>query len=112
MAQENKFDYSIKQDGERWNAEIIRRVTARRNSVSKCQKGFATQALAEQWAKEELKGYLENLQAGNKRKSEKRAARNELAAQAEAQRVAAEALYQEKRLAALAEEDEIDEINE
>ncbi|MFT6985322.1 MAG: hypothetical protein ACJAT7_001131 [Psychromonas sp.] len=108
MAQENKFDYSIKQDGDKWGAEIIRRVTARRTSVSKQKKGFETQELAEQWAKETLVGYLENLQAGNKRKSEKRAVRNELAAKAEAEKQAASALYEEKRLAAF-EEDDIEE---
>lgn len=109
MAQENKFDYRIKQDGDKWNAEITRRVTARKTSVSKRQKGFESQELAEQWAKEQLVGFLENLQAGNKRKAEKRAIRNELAAKAEAEKEAAAALYEEKRLAALAEEDDIEE---
>lgn len=108
MAQQNKFDYRIKQDGDKWNAEITRRVTARKTSVSKRQKGFETQELAEQWAKEQLTGFLENLQASNKRKAEKRAVREELAAKAEAEKEAAAALYEEKRLAAL-EEDYIEE---
>ena len=108
MAQQNKFDYRIKQDGDKWNAEITRRVTARKTSISKRQKGFETQELAEQWAKEELTGFLENLQASNKRKAEKRAVREELAAKAEAEKEAAAALYEEKRLAAL-EEDYIEE---
>ena len=108
MAQQNKFDYRIKQDGNEWNAEITRRVTARRKTVSKRKKGFETQELAEQWAKDELIGFLENLQAGNKRKAEKRAIRNELAAKAEAEKEAAAALYKEKQLAIL-EEDNIEE---
>ncbi len=99
MAQQNKFDYRVKQDGNTWNAEITRRVTARRTSVSKRQKGFATQELAEQWGKEQLTGFLENLQANNKRKAEKRALREQLAAKAEAEKAAAAALYEEKRLA-------------
>ena len=107
MAQQNKFDYRIKQDGDKWNAEITRRVTARRTSVSKRKKGFETQEIAEQWAKEQLVGFLENLQAGNKRKAEKRAIRNELAAKAEAEKEAAAALYREKQLVAL-EEDNLD----
>ena len=105
MAQQNKFDYRIKQDGDKWNAEITRRVTARKTSVSKRQKGFETQELAEQWAKEQLGDFLENLQASNKRKAEKRAVREEQAAKAEAEKEAAAALYEEKRLAALEEDD-------
>ena len=108
MAQQNKFDYRIKQDGDKWNAEITRRVTARKTSVSKRKKGFETKELAEQWAKEELISFLENLQASNKRKAEKRAVREELAAKAEAEKEAAAALYEENRLAAL-EEDHIED---
>lgn len=105
MAQEKKFDYRITQDGEKWHAEITRRVSARRTSVSKRQKGFETEELAEQWAKDELQGFLENLQAGNKRKAEKRLARNELAAKLAAEKETAAVLYEEKKLAALANEE-------
>jgi len=105
MAQQNKFDYRIKQDGEKWNAEITRRVTARRTSVSKRENGFDTQEIAEQWAKQALIGFLENLQAGNIRKAEKRIVRNELAAKAAAEKEAAAALYEEQRLAAHTEDD-------
>ena len=100
MAQQNKFDYRIKEDGDKWNAEITRRVTARKTSVSKRQKGFETQELAETWAKEQLVTFLDNLQESNKRKAEKRTVRNELAAKAEAEKQAAAALYEEKRIAA------------
>lgn len=109
MAQENKFDYRIKQDGVKWHAEITRRVTARKTSVSKRKKGFETEELAQQWAKEELAGYVANLQEGNKRKAEKRAVRDELAAKAEAEKEAQAALYEQKRLAALAAEDALEE---
>lgn len=99
MAQENKFDFRIKQDGEQWNAEITRRVSARRTSVSKRKKGFTSEALATEWAKEQLVGFLENLQAGNKRKAQKRAVRNELAAKTIAEKEAAATLYEEKQQA-------------
>ncbi|WP_022942843.1 DUF3622 domain-containing protein [Psychromonas hadalis] len=99
MAQQKKFDFSIKQDGEQWNAEIIRRVSARRTSISKRKKGFATEALAIEWAKEQLAGFLENLQAGNKRKAEKRATRDELVAKTEAEKEAAATLYEQKQQA-------------
>lgn len=109
MAQQKKFDFRIKENGEQWDAEITRRVSARRTSVSKRKKGFASEALATEWAKEQLVGFLENLQAGNKRKSEKRVERNELAAQVVATKEAAAVAYQEKQQAyfeALDEEDE------
>lgn len=102
MAQQNKFDYRIKQDGEKWNAEITRRVTARKTSVSKQKKGFTTEVLAEQWAKEQLTEFLGNLQESNKRKAEKRTVRNELAAKEKAEKEAAAAAYEAKKL----EEDE------
>ena len=98
MAQQNKFDYRIKQDGDTWNAEITRRDTARKTSVSKRQKGFATEELAEEWAKEQLKDFLGHLQESNKRKADKRTVRNELAAKAEAEKEAEAALYAEKQL--------------
>ena len=109
MAQENKFDYQVTQDGNKWNAEITRRVSARRTTVSKQKKGFESEELAELWAKEKLLGFLENLQEGNKRKAEKRVIRNELAAKVEAEKEAADALYAEKRLASTSEDDDIEE---
>lgn len=105
MAQQNKFDYRIKQDGEKWNAEITRRITARKTSISKRKKGFATQELAEQWSKEQLTDFLQNLQESNKRKAEKRTVRNELAAKAEAEQQAAAALFAAKQLEASEEEE-------
>ena len=108
MAHHNKFDYRIKENNSKWDAEITRRVTAHKTTVSKRKKGFETQELAEQWAKEKLTEFLANLQAGNKRKAEKRTLRNELAAEAEAKKEAAATLYIEKRQAAL-EEDSLDE---
>ena len=110
MAQENKFNYHIAKNGDKWNAEITRRVSARRTSVSKQKKGFETEQLAELWAKEQLVGFIENLQAATKRKAEKRIIRNELAAKAEADKVAAAALYEEKRLAALAAIDNDEDV--
>ena len=99
MAQQNKFDFRIKQDGEKWHAEITRRVTSRKTSVSKRKKGFTSEELATEWAKETLAGFLENQQESNKRKSDKRTTRNELAAQAIVAKQAAAALFDEKQQA-------------
>ncbi|WP_019614170.1 DUF3622 domain-containing protein [Psychromonas ossibalaenae] len=112
MAQENKFDYSIKQDGEKWNAEITRRVSARRTTVSKQKKGFESEELAQQWAKKQLADCIEALQAGNKRKAEKRTVRNELAAKALAEKEAAAALYEEKQAAFFEADEDEDDLEE
>lgn len=112
MSQKNKFDFRINQVGEQWDAEITRRVSARRTSVSKRKKGFASEALATEWAKEALEEFLKNQQESNKRKSERRATRNELAAQALAAKTAAAAAFDEKQQAyfeSLDDEDEYDE---
>lgn len=105
MAQQNKFDYQITQDGEQWNAKITRRVSARRTSVSKRKKGFESEQLAESWAKEQLAEFIENLQAATKRKAERRVVRNELAAKQEAEKAATAAAYEAKRLLAQAEDE-------
>jgi len=99
MAQEKKFDFSVKQENEQWNAEVTRRVSARKTSVSKQKKGFATEELATEWASTKLAECIDNLQAGNKRKSEKRVVRNELAAKAVAEKETAATLYEEKQQA-------------
>ena len=112
MTQQKKFDYQIKQDANTWSAEITRRVSARRSSVSKKQDGFATEALATEWATAELAGFLEKQKAANARKSERRTERNELAAKATAAKEASHAAFlakrEESRAAAL-EADENDD---
>lgn len=109
MSQENKFDFNVKQQGEQWDAEITRRVSARKTTVSKRKKGFETEQQATDWAKEQLADFLNNLQASNQRKAEKRSERNELLAKAEAEKEAKAIAYQEKRLAAMEAEDELEE---
>ncbi|HEY5716423.1 MAG TPA: DUF3622 domain-containing protein [Psychromonas sp.] len=101
MAQQNKFDYRITQDGDTWHAEITRRVTAHRTSVSKQKKGFESEESALIWAKETLAEFIANQQVATKRKADKRILRNQLAVKAEAEKIAAAALYEKKRLAAI-----------
>ena len=113
MTQHKKFDYQIKQDANTWSAEITRRVSARRSSISKQQDGFATEALAIEWATTELAGFLEKQKEANARKSERRTVRNETAAKAAAEKEASHAAFLAKReesraLALEAEEDDYD----
>lgn len=112
MSQQQKFDFSVSQVGDQWNAEVTRRVSSRKTSITKQKKGFASEALATQWAEEKLAECVENLQAGNQRKSDKRHARTELAAKQASEKAIAAALYKKKQQAyfdSLDDEDDFDE---
>ena len=45
-------------EGNSWKAEIVRRVTARKNIVSKSQEGFASEAEANTWGEVEMKAFM------------------------------------------------------
>ena len=109
MSQDKKFDYRIKQDGDKWHAEITRRVSARKTSVSKRKKGFASEALASQWAQEQLVDFINNQQIANKRKAEKRTTRNELAQKVESEKEISAKKYEEKQQAYFEQLDEEEE---
>lgn len=115
MTQQKKFDYQIKQDANTWSAEITRRVSARRSSVSKQQDGFETEALAIEWATAELAGFLEKQKQANARKSERRTERNALAEKAAAAKEASNTAFlakrAESRARALEEDSEEDDFD-
>jgi Protein of unknown function (DUF3622) len=67
MSTNKKYDYRIVQKKSDWTAEITRRVTSKKTTVSKSQDGFATEAEAKAWGKIELASFLENLTKRNKR---------------------------------------------
>lgn len=69
MTTNKKYDCRITQEGTSWTAEIIRRVTSKRTTVSKSQDGFATEAEAQAWGEKELKSFLDNLIERNKQDS-------------------------------------------
>jgi hypothetical protein len=116
MTQHKKFDYQIKQDANTWSAEITRRVSARRSSVSKKQDGFATEALAIEWATAELAVFLEKQKQANARKSERRVIRNETATKALAKKEAAHTAFlakrEESRKLALEDENDDDDYDD
>ena len=112
MTQQKKFDYTIKQDANTWSAEITRRVSARRSSISKQQDGFATEALAIEWATAELAGFLEKQKQANARKSERRSERNAQAEKAAAAKEAANEKFLAKREEARARALEADDDEE
>ncbi|WP_413698573.1 DUF3622 domain-containing protein [Psychromonas sp. KJ10-10] len=99
MSQQQKFDFSVSQVGDQWNAEVTRRVSSRKTSVTKQKKGFASEAQATEWAEAKLAECVENLQAGNQRKADKRHARTELATKQASEKALATELYNKKQQA-------------
>ena len=76
MTQSKKYDYQIAQDKTGWTARIIRQVTSKKSVVSKRQEGFSTELEAQEWGKEEMKGFLKNLSERNKRRSKPQEQKN------------------------------------
>ncbi|MGH1463576.1 MAG: DUF3622 domain-containing protein [Neptuniibacter sp.] len=77
MSQGKKYSYHLIQKGDSWSAEILRQASHKKTVVSKRQGDFKTEAEAEAWAEQTLKGFLEQQVERNKRKSEKRTLREE-----------------------------------
>ncbi len=72
MAKSNKYDYQLTQNNSNWSAEIIRRVSRKKNIISKSQQGFASETDARKWAENELEIFMKNLKARNQRHSSQR----------------------------------------
>jgi hypothetical protein len=72
MATSKKYSVQIVQEDNVWTADIVRRVSARSNIVSKSQSGFSSEAEAQAWADTELKGFMANQSERNKRRAKKR----------------------------------------
>ncbi|MFO7602381.1 MAG: DUF3622 domain-containing protein [Gammaproteobacteria bacterium] len=70
MTTAKKFDLRITRGDAGWDAEIIRRATSRKFIVSKSRTGFSTEAEAQAWGEETLKGFLHNLAARHKRRAD------------------------------------------
>ena len=50
-----KFDYRLVEKNTTWNAEITRKVSARKTNVTKRKARFASEADAREWAEAEVK---------------------------------------------------------
>lgn len=72
MTQRKKYDFCISQTKDTWNAEIIRRASAKKTVVTKTQDGFKTEVEATKWAEGELLLFTAKQSAQNKRRAEKR----------------------------------------
>jgi hypothetical protein len=72
MTQSKKYDFHITQEKDTWNAQIIRRASAKKTVVTKTQVGFKTETEAKQWAESELVIFTIKQSAQNKRRAKKR----------------------------------------
>ncbi|WP_144210776.1 DUF3622 domain-containing protein [Shewanella donghaensis] len=93
MIKAKKYDFRVKQVGTTWKTEITRRMTATKTIVSKSHDGFASEAEAEAWGKQELPAFLATQAERNKRKTEKH-----IKAKSIADAIAAEALTDEAEI--------------
>jgi len=69
MSKDRKYSTQIVQQDSGWNAAIIRRVTARKTTVTKSRDGFASEAEATDWAATELASLLKTLAERNQRRA-------------------------------------------
>jgi len=68
MSNSKKFGINLLEEGTTWTAQITRRKTARETIVSKSETGFESEALAQAWADEAIKEFLDTVVARNKRR--------------------------------------------
>lgn len=69
MEKGKKYEFRVKQENTGWTAEIIRKVTAKKTTVSKRQKGFPSESEAQEWGERELKTILQSLHERNRQRS-------------------------------------------
>ena len=71
MMKSKKYQCNVAQDKDSWKAEIIRRVSARRSSVTMTKSGFASEAEAMAWGEQEIDALLkkQNLKEMAKRRA-------------------------------------------
>lgn len=85
MTRTQKYQYRLIPADTTWTAEIVRRVSASKENVSKRQTGFSSEADAQAWAETELAAFLQLHSASNQRSSKLRQQKQ----QARAARIAA-----------------------
>lgn len=72
MSQSQKYQYRILPAGSAWTAEIVRRVSAKKETVSKRQTGFGSEAEAQTWAEGELAAFQQLQSSSNQRRAKLR----------------------------------------
>ncbi|QYK01959.1 DUF3622 domain-containing protein [Shewanella psychrotolerans] len=84
MTQQKKYGLRVIEAEGTWTAQVTRRMTARKTVVSKSQKGFATEAEANEWGNKALQQIVENLMVRNERRAKQRAERDQALAEKDA----------------------------
>ena len=72
MSKEKKFSYQVLEEEGTWKAEIIRKVSVKKTTVTKAQGGFSSEQEATAWADTELQAFMKQLSERNKRRAQKR----------------------------------------
>ena len=72
MPKSRKYSSRVLQSESGWQAAIIRRMTSKKQIVTKSKDGFSTQEEAQNWVDTELKSFLERLSEQSKERAAKR----------------------------------------
>ena len=73
MAKSKKYSSRVLQSESGWQAAILRRMTSKKQVVTKSKDGFTTEEEAKTWADTELQAFLERLSEQSKERAAKRA---------------------------------------
>jgi hypothetical protein len=73
MGKSRKYSTRVLQSESGWVAEILRRMTSKKQVVTKQKDGFTTEAEAQAWADTELQAFLERLSEQSKQRAVRRA---------------------------------------
>lgn len=65
---QKKYEITLTEKDQSWTAAIVRKVSARKTTITKSQDGFASEAGAASWADTELKALLKVLAERNQRR--------------------------------------------
>ncbi len=84
MSHDKKYALRLAESEQGWSAQITRRISARKTSVTKKQDGFATEAEAKVWGDKALQEILDNLMVRNERRAKQRVERDQVLADKEA----------------------------
>ncbi len=72
MSKGKKFSYQVLEDKGAWKAEIVRKVSTKKTTVTKSQADFTSEQEAKEWAENELQSFMQQLSERNKRRDQKR----------------------------------------
>ena len=73
MANSKKYSSRVLKSESGWQAAVLRRMTSKKQVVTKSKDGFASEAEASTWAEAELQAFLKKLSEQSKERAEKRA---------------------------------------